>query len=160
MTVSESPLDAIAPKMQRTHEKLLAYVATLDDEAANRKLHTADGEHWSPREIVAHLTDAERAHRRFIELVAAGNPPAPLDNFDLNAWNAGRVARRAGQTLPEVAAAYEVERRATLDCLAALPPEAWTLRGQHPALGDMSIEDVARIIGLHERMHLQEMQNG
>lgn len=158
--MSENPLDAIAPKMQRTHEKLLAFVATLDDEAANRKLHTTHGEHWSPREIVAHLTDAERAHRRYIELVATGNPPARLENFDLDAWNASRIAKRAGQTLPELVAAYAVERAATLGYLATLPPAAWTLRGHHPALGDMSIEEVARIIGLHERMHLQEMQNG
>jgi hypothetical protein len=41
--------------------------------------------------------------------------------------------------------------------LATVPPDAWPLRGYHAALGDRSVEEVARIIGLHERMHLQEM---
>ena len=155
--MSDSPLDTILPKMQRTHEKLLAYLATLDGAAANRKLQSDHGEHWSPREIVGHLTDAERAHRRFMEAVVAGSPPAKVEGFDLDAWNAGRVARRAGQTLAELIAAFEAERAATLDFLATVPPDAWPRRGHHAALGDMSVEEVARIIGLHERMHLQEL---
>ncbi len=158
--MSENPLDTIAPKMQRTHEKLLAYLATLDEVEANRKLQSDHGEHWSPREIVGHLTDAERAHRRFIEAVASGNPPAKVAGFDLDAWNAGRVAKRAGQPLAELVAAFETERAATLALLATLPAAAWPLRGYHAALGDKSIEEVARIIGLHERMHLQEMITG
>ena len=155
--MSESPLDTILPKMQRTHEKLLAYLATLDDATANRKLQSDHGEHWSPREIVGHLTDAERAHRRFMETVASGNPPAKVEGFDLDAWNAGRVAKRAQQTLVELIAAFEAERAATLAFLATVPPDAWPLRGYHAALGERSVEEVARIIGLHERMHLQEM---
>ena len=155
--MSESPLDTILPKMQRTHEKLLAYLATLDDATANCKLQSDHGEHWSPREIVGHLTDAERAHRRFMEVVVAGSPPAKVEGFDLDAWNAGRVAKRAAQSLAELAAAFESERAATLAFLATVPPDAWPRRGYHAALGDRSVEEVARIIGLHERMHLQEM---
>ena len=155
--MNENPLDTIIPKMQRTHEKLLAHLATLDDTAANRKLQSDHGEHWSPREIVGHLTDAERAHRRFMEAVVAGSPPAKVEGFDLDAWNAGRVAKRAAQSLAELAAAFESERAATLAFLVTVPPDAWPLRGYHAALGDRSVEEVARIIGLHERMHLQEM---
>ena len=155
--MSDNPLDTILPKMQGIHQKMLAYLATLDDATANRKLQSDHGEHWSPREIVGHLTDAERAHRRFMEAVASGNPPVKVEGFDLDAWNAGRVAKRAGQTLAELVAAFESERAATLAFLATVPPDAWPLRGYHAALGDRSVEEVARIIGLHERMHLQEM---
>ncbi len=158
--MSDNPLDTILPKLQNTHTKMLAYLATLDDATANRKLQSDHGEHWSPREIVGHLTDAERAHRRFIEAVAGGNPPAKIEGFDLDAWNAGRVAKRAGQPLGELIAAFEAERAATLALLATLPADAWPQRGYHAALGDKSVEEVARIIGLHERMHLQEMIGG
>jgi hypothetical protein len=146
--------DGILLKMAATHAKFKAFVAGLDAEALQRP---AAGNAWNPREIVGHLVDAERAHRRFIEAVAAGNPPAKLENFDLQAWNAGRVAKRAGQSLEELLALYDEERGATVAVLEGLPDAAWGMSGDHPALGHVTVEYVARIIGLHERAHLGEM---
>jgi uncharacterized damage-inducible protein DinB len=147
-------LDTILPKMEATHAKFKAYVAALDTDAA---LRPAAGNAWNPREIVGHLVDAERAHRRFIEAVAGGTPPAKVENFDLHAWNAARLAKRAHQSLAELLAAYDEERQATVALLKALPDEAWEKSGDHAALGHVTVEYVARIIGLHERAHLQEM---
>jgi uncharacterized damage-inducible protein DinB len=140
--------------MEATHAKYKAFVGGLDEAAAGQ---SSAGNAWSAREITGHLVDAERAHRRFIETVAAGNAPPVVENFDLNAWNAARVAKRANQTLAELLEAYDQERAATVAVLRALPEDAWEKRGVHAALGDVSVEYVARIIGLHERSHLQEM---
>lgn len=149
-----SPLDNILPKMETTHQKFKTFVSGLDA-AAVQEPSAANA--WNPREITSHLLDAERAHRRFIEAVASGNPPAKIENFDLNVWNAGRVAKRADQTLDELLAAYDQERAATVAVLQGLPDDAWQKAGDHPALGHVTVEYVARIIGLHERSHLQEM---
>lgn len=149
-----SPLDAILPKMEASHAKYKDFVARLDAAAAQQP---AAANAWNPREITGHLVDAERAHRRFIEAVASGNPPAKLENFDLDAWNAARVAKRANQTLAELLAAYDEERAATVAVLQSLPDDAWEKSADHPALGHVTVEYVARIIGLHERSHLGEM---
>ena len=149
-----NPMAETLPKMTKLHAQFMAYAAGLSTEAANEPI--GDGQ-WSRRAIVGHLVDAERAHRRFIEAVAAGNPPAKPENFDLDAWNASRVAKRAAQTLAELLAAFDAERAETLRVLEQLPPDAWDKQGYHPALGEMTVEQVARIIGLHERMHLKEM---
>lgn len=149
-----SPLDAILSKMEATHAKYKSFVTALDAAAAQQP-STANT--WNAREITGHLVDAERAHRRFIEAVAADAPPAKLENFDLNAWNAARVAKRAGQTLAELLEAFDQERAATIAMLQALPEDAWAKEGDHPALGHVTVEYAARIIGLHERSHLQEM---
>jgi uncharacterized damage-inducible protein DinB len=140
--------------MEATHQKFVAFVRGLDEAAVQQPAVTNA---WNPREITSHLVDAERAHRRFIEAAAAGNPPAKLENFDLNAWNAGRIAKRAGQSLAELLAAYDQERAATVALLQGLPDDAWAKAGDHPALGHVTVEYVARMIGLHERAHLQEM---
>jgi uncharacterized damage-inducible protein DinB len=147
-------LESIVPKMEATHARFVAFVTALDETAVQQP---AAGNAWNPREIVGHLVDAERAHRRFIEAVAADNPPAKVENFDLNAWNAGRVAKRAQQSLQELLASYDEERAATVAVLRGLPDDAWEKSGDHPALGYVSVAYVARIIGLHERAHLQEM---
>jgi hypothetical protein len=146
--------DAILSKMEATHQKYKAFVLALDEATVAQP---AAGNAWNPREITGHLVDAERAHRRFIEAVASGNPPARMENFDLDAWNAGRVAKRASQSLSELLETFDAERAATVAVLQALPADAWDKAGDHPALGHVTVEYVARIIGLHERAHLQEM---
>ncbi len=150
-----SPLENILPKMAATHAKLVAYVAGLDAQARQQKASAAT---WDPRTIVGHLVDSERAHRRFIEAVAGDIPPARLENFDLDAWNAARAAKRAAQPLEELLALLEQERQTTIAVLQGLPDDAWEKRGEHAALGNVTVLFVARVIGLHERAHLQEMQ--
>jgi uncharacterized damage-inducible protein DinB len=147
-------LETILPKMAATHAKLLAYAASLDEAAADRPVGP---EQWSPRQMIGHLVDSERAHRRFIETVASDAPLPALENFDRDAWNAGRVAKRADQSLAEIVAAFEVERTATLATLQALPDDAWAKAGHHPALGEITVEYAARVIGIHENMHLKEL---
>ena len=46
----------------------------------------------------------------------------------------------------------------TLALLATLTDDARSRVGVHAALGEVSVDYVARIVGLHERSHLQEMQ--
>ena len=149
--------DEIIAKIASTHAKFLAYIASLDADAANRR--PAD-DRWSPREIIAHLTDSERAHRRFLQVVVSGSEMPVIENFDLDAWNAARIARRANLTLAEALAEFEKERAETLAYLPTIPDDAWGLTGAHAALGTVSVEYVARIIGLHERLHLKEMVEG
>ena len=149
--------DEIIAKTASTHAKFLAYIASLDADTVNRR---PAGDRWSPREIIAHLTDSERAHRRFLQVVVSGSEMPVIENFDLDAWNAARIARRADLTLAEALAEFEKERAETLTYLPTIPDDAWGLTGAHAALGTVSVEYVARIIGLHERLHLKEMVEG
>jgi uncharacterized damage-inducible protein DinB len=146
--------DRIVPKMQATREELLARIEGLDERAFGWR---SPERGWSTRETLAHLVDAERAHRRFVQAVLAGQP-VHLEGFDLDRWNEEHVARRAHQSVAEILEALYAERQATLDLLSAIPDDAWERQGDHPALGEVSVYQVIRIIGVHERMHLQEIR--
>jgi uncharacterized damage-inducible protein DinB len=150
-----SDVEEILAKTRSTHAKLLAFLQGIAPDVADRKL----GDGWTIRETVGHLVDAEKAHRRFIETVAGGQAMPEVAGFDLNAWNAARVAKRAGQSLPDLVADFERERALTMALLATLTDDARSRVGVHAALGEVSVDYVARIVGLHERSHLQEMQD-
>ncbi len=112
-------------------------VATLEDQRAEtvallRGLTEAQGAHryasgkWSVKEVVGHLSDAERvfAHRA---LRFARNDPATLPGFDENAWvPAGGFDRR---TTGELADEWEAVRRATLALFRSLDDAAAARRG-------------------------------
>jgi hypothetical protein len=149
-----SPADRILPKMQSTRDELLSLVEDLDQ--AIFTWYPPDGS-WSIRDNLAHLADAERAHRRFVGAVLDGRPTR-LEGFNLDRWNQEHVARRASQSVDEILAALRAERQETLAFILAIPADAWDKQGDHPALGQVSVTQVIKVIGVHERMHLKEMR--
>jgi len=149
-----SPADSILLKMQTTRNELLSLVRSLDQAALT--WHPPDGG-WSIRDNLAHLADAERAHRRFVQAVLEGRP-VHLEGFDLDRWNQEHVARRADQSVDQILEAMDAERRETLAFIQTIPAEAWDKQGDHPALGRVSVKQVIKVIGVHERMHLKEMR--
>lgn len=142
-------------KMAETRAALEAFLAALDEDTCNTR--PADGR-WTIRENVAHLVDAERAHRRFIETLLAGETLPTAEDFDLDRWNAAKVKKRAGQSTAELLAALRAEREKTLATLRAIPADGWHITGEHAALGTVSVRQVAKIIGVHERGHLKDMR--
>jgi hypothetical protein len=149
-----SPVDKIVPKMQATHDELLTLIEGLDQATLNWR---PPGGGWSIHDNMAHLADAERAHRRFVHAVIKGRSPR-LEGFDLDRWNEENVARRAGQTPDEILDALRSERQETVAFMADLPHDAWGRIGDHSALGEVSVRQVIRVIGVHERMHLNEIR--
>lgn len=150
-----SPADKLVPKMQATRDELLACINGLDQARLAWRPHEGG---WSIRDTLAHLADAERAHRRFVQAVLAGRP-IHLEGFDMHRWNEEHVARRAGQTIQEILDALRAERQETLAFIPTIPAGAWDKQGDHPALGRVSIRQVVRVIGVHERMHLKEIRH-
>ena len=149
-----SPADKIVPKMQAARGELLTLVESLDHATLAWR---PPGGGWSIRDNLAHLADAERAHRGFVGAVLKGRS-THLAGFDLDRWNQEHVARRAGQSVDEILDALRSERQETLSFMASLPADAWDQVGDHPALGQVSVGQVIRVIGVHDRMHLMEMR--
>jgi hypothetical protein len=148
-----SPADKILPKMHTTRNELLVLVEGLDDAVVAWR---PSQEGWSVRQNLAHLADAERAHRRFVEAVMSGRSTR-LEGFDLDRWNQEHVDRHADQSVEEILDSLRAEREETLAFIASIPHDAWEMEGEHPALGRVSVRQVVKVIGVHERMHLQEM---
>ncbi len=149
-----SSADILLPKMQSTRDELLATVEGLDQAVLTWR---PPGGGWSVRDNLAHLADAERAHRRFVGAVLDGKSTR-LEGFDLDRWNLEHVARRAAQSADEILAALRAEREETLDFIATIPADAWDKQGDHPALGLVNVRQVIKVIGVHERMHLKEIR--
>lgn len=149
-----SPADKILPKMQTTRDELLALVDSLDPSILTWRPPEGG---WSVRDNLAHLADAERAHRRFAEAAIEGRS-MHLEGFDIDRWNEEHLTRRADQSLDDILDALRAERRQTLGSIAAIPDDAWDKQGHHPALGQVSVKQGIRVIGVHERMHFKEIR--
>ena len=82
----------------------------------------------------------------------------PRPDFDLDFWNRRQVEKRAGKSPSDLLAELESSRAAILKLLTDLPEPTLDLPVRHPAYGDMTVEDVFRILGFHERLHADEIR--
>jgi len=105
---------------------------------------------WTIREIIGHLSDAERIFAYRALRIARGDQ-TPLAGFDENAYVPGGDFER--RPLADVAAEFASVRDATLTLVKGLTPDALARRGTasgHP----ISARALVFIIAGHERHHL------
>jgi hypothetical protein len=80
-----------------------------------------------------------------------------IPDFDLDAWNQAAVANRADWSVERVLADLEEGQRATFEFIDELDAEKLTITGSHPALGEMNVGQVVRVIGLHDGLHRRDV---
>lgn len=146
-------VDQIEAKLAAARGKLLAAVDGLDNAAWDWQ--PEDGR-WSVRLTLAHVGSAHWSHLEVARRAIAGET-LDLPGFELDAWNASRVAERAGWTTEQVLADLQAAQEATFAFMAALDAQELKARGAHPALGEVSAGQALRIIALHDSLHRRDI---
>jgi DinB superfamily len=140
------PAGDILGVLEEQTEQLTAFFRRIPEAEAARRHPPYT---WSVKEVVGHVTDAERVFG-YRALCIARQDQTPLPGFDENAYvkNAGFDAYR----LSDLAAEFEFLRRSHLCFFRGLPGAAWQYRGV--ANGNpVSVRALASIIAGHARHH-------
>ena len=143
----EDVLSAIETQSSET-QKLLA---SLDDAHAAHRY--AEGK-WSIKEVIGHITDAERVFGYRALCISRGEQQS-LPGFDQDEYM--RTAGFDAWKIGDLAEAYALGRRANIVFFRNLPEEAWTRRGtasNYP----VSVNALAYIIVGHERHHVKVLR--
>lgn len=110
---------------------------------------------WSIREVVGHLSDAERVFA-YRALRFARGDATPLPGFDENEFM--KRARLDDRSLASLIAEFEAVRGASIALLDGLFPEEWTRHGTASGK-DVSVRGLAWIIAGHEVHHLEVLKS-
>ena len=143
----EDVLSAIETQSSET-QKLIASVG--EDRASYRY---AEGK-WSIKEVIGHLTDAERVFGYRALCFSRGDQNA-LPGFDENGYV--RTANFDSWRVGDLAEAYALNRRANIVFFRNLPPDAWDRRGiasENP----VTVRALAYIIAGHDRHHVKVLR--
>jgi uncharacterized damage-inducible protein DinB len=151
--ISEKRIQTLIEKLAAARGEILQTIEGLDEEALTWQ--PGDGR-WSIKETLAHLASSEESHRQVAQAIAVGQT-VNLPDFDLDTWNAARVAERRQQSIDEILDEMAIERQRTLSALQDLEDEALDHQGPHPVLGETTVFKVLRIIPIHERWHLKDI---
>jgi len=146
--VPESDLGKV---LQQQIDATRAIFGTVDEAKAGYRY--APGK-WSVREVLGHLTDAERVFTYRLMCIARGDV-TPLPGFDEQAYVPASGADR--RTLAGLLNEFVAVRSATIALVDGLSAEAWTRRGN--ANGhEITPRALAYIVTGHERHHLETLR--
>jgi DinB family protein len=149
--VSLVPEDDVLEAIERQSSETQKLLASLDD--ARAAFRYAEGK-WSIKEVVGHLSDAERIMSYRALAIARGETQS-LPGFDENDYM--RYARFDDWRLGDLAEQYALGRRANIVFVRNLPADAWDRRG---VANDtpITVRALAYIIVGHERHHLKVLK--
>lgn len=143
----------IEGKVKAARARLLAAVEGLSD--SEWHWQPADGR-WSVRLTLAHVGQAQRSHLEVAGRLLAGEA-TDIPGFELDAWNTAAVVKRSDWSVSQVLADLDAAQQETLDFLGTLDDEKLSVTGSHPALGDVTVGQVLRIIPIHDNMHRRDV---
>lgn len=143
--VPEGNIVAILEDQRRETQDLLATIPE------GRALHRYAPGKWSIKEVIGHVTDAERVFS-YRALRFARGDQTPLSGFDEKAY--APAGHFDAHDLPDLAAELDAVRRATIALFSGLDSEALARRG--PANNkEISVRALAYVIAGHERHHVE-----
>jgi hypothetical protein len=139
--------DVVAALDAQAHETAMLLGGLSEQQAA----HRYEPDKWSVKQLVGHVTDAERIFAYRALSIARGETQ-PLPGFDQEPYvaNAGSDDRPISDLVEELAAV----RRANVMMFRSLSSEAWKRTGT-ASDNPISVRAIAFIILGHERHHLR-----
>lgn len=117
----------------------------------------ADGEQWTARQLIIHLSTAEPGLLVQMQRTVAGEQTIP-DDFDLNRWNNSRVRKGADLTPADLQARLAENRAQVLAFMDTLSEADMGKEGRHPLFGMLTIAAYLQLIGDHELLHTGEIR--
>jgi DinB superfamily len=145
------PEDNLTAAMAAQTETTLTFLRALPDAIGDRRY--APGK-WSIKEVVGHMTDAERVFG-LRALFFARLDQSALPGFEQDDWV--RAATFDAQPLAELIAEFEHVRRGNLYFFKHLAAEAWLRRGTASGY-PFTVRALGYAMVGHERYHLEVLR--
>ncbi len=117
----------------------------------------AEGALWSVKDLLAHFVATESGMRRLLEDVLSGGAGSP-DDFDLNAYNARKVASLKDATPDELLTQFSRLRAASVSLVAGMSADDLNRQGRHPWLGMAPLEDIIKLMYRHNQIHQRDIR--
>ncbi len=147
---------SLAERMMEQGQKTLEFFRALAPEQWRLPIYT-EGSTWSVQDVLAHFAAAESGITRLVENILGGGPGSP-DNFDLNAYNERKVAGLKSTSVEELLLKFSVLREKSAALVKGLNQDDLAKMGRHPWLGIASIEDILKMMVLHNQIHQRDIR--
>ena len=149
-------LQELIRKLERNKSLVLRTFANVQPEGWGTAAHEKPGS-WTLRELLAHFVSSERMLLTLSKDIAGGGQGAP-PGFDYDAFNEQEQEAFRSDEPEELLRMFGEARDSTLMWMGSLVEGALDRKGNHPALGEVTLEQILSTIHGHILLHIRELQ--
>ena len=148
--------EKLADRLALEAQKCVEYFHAMPPKSWTVKIYT-DGSQWDVRELLAHFVSAEAANTMLVENILLGGTGAPLE-FDIDLFNEADVQKHGHLSIDELLERFIDLRQSTVAMVRIMTSEDLSRVGRHPFLGQANVEDIVKLIYLHDQIHLRDIK--
>lgn len=148
--------DLIRKRLRDEGDKLIKTFESLSPEQWSTTIYT-DRMVWTLKDLLAHLSSAERAFLFYGRDILGGGQGTP-EGFDINRFNNGEVGNLRDRSIAQLIDDLRAVRQETIDLVGQLADEDFSRQGRHPFFGQMSIDEMFKLIYRHNMMHQRDIR--
>lgn len=152
-------LAELEPMVAKLNESRATLMRLLDQLAEIQSAQVMVNPEWSVKDIVGHLTGAERGMTRMAQQFATGSNPQLPAGYNNDVYNARQVEKRKSLTYAQARAELEASRVDLLAFMDSVSAPQLDYRGEHPIRGDISLRELLDVIAWHEGLHSKEISD-
>jgi DinB superfamily len=138
-------IQELSRKLDRNKSLVLRTFANVRPDGWGTAVHEKPGS-WTLRELLAHFVSSERMLLTLSKDVAGGGRGAP-QGFDYDAFNKPEELLRM----------FGEARDSTLEWMGSLVEGSLDRKGNHPTLGEVTLEDLLSAVHGHILLHIREL---
>ncbi len=148
--------DLIRRRLRDEGDKLIKTFDSLSAEQRSLTIYS-DGMEWTLQDLLAHLGSAERAFLHYGREILKGGEGAP-EGFDIDAFNRREVGGLRERSYAQLVDDLRAVRQETIDLVGQIADEDFARRGRHPFFGQMTIDEMFKLIYRHNMMHMRDVR--
>lgn len=145
----------LSEKLASEGERTLAFFRAIPAGQWEKQLYT-DGAQWSLRQAFEHLCISEHGMTRLCQQIVFEGGKGAAKDFNIDEYNKSKTDRFAAMSNDELLGLYAESRKKSAELARSLSDEQLAMRGNHPAMGDSSVQDILKMLYLHNTMHIKD----
>jgi hypothetical protein len=149
-------LDHILGRLKEEGAATVQFFHNMPADAWGKQVYDT-GSEWDVRQVLAHFVSAEQSLTKLFARILTTGEGSP-DDFDIDRWNAGKVAKMADMTPAQLVADFENTRAETVAWVATLKEIDLDVVGRHPYLGNDSVESMLKLLYRHNKLHQRDIR--
>lgn len=149
-------LDHILTRLKEEGAVTLEFFRGLPIETWSQQVYVT-GPEWDVRQVLCHFVSSEESlSKLFARIIEKGEGIA--DDFDIDRWNAGKVAKMGDMSPRQLIAEFERVRTATVAWVETLDESVLDIVGRHPFLGEDKVENMLKLLYRHNKLHQRDVR--
>lgn len=151
-------IEKLVLKLERSKNDVQAFFESIDEKNWDRIVYPTDSsDPWQIQDIFSHLIISEESFLVLFNQMCAGHEIIQ-NTINIDQFNAEHQKQFDSISKEEVINRFLVGRQNMIQFVMKISQKELSIVGDHPALGISKLEDMIKLIPIHDQMHMKDIK--